>query len=211
MGAHTSYPLLIFNLISLKSQFFLITDVKFQEVIKELLQHEIYPDSENEHLPDHLKLAERLKYKQSKMSKILKGLFNKVIENLYDHPITIKNIVHILHIYPYIELGDKKENEEWVKQQWRNAISISAILPYTPKIGEQIEIPFLTKIHGFDTEAMFNSGYVHDIRHTIKGTIQEILVFIYPFKNFYYKWEEMKKEYEDHKRWMARIEAESKW
>jgi hypothetical protein len=45
------------------------------------------------------------------------------------------------------------------------------------------------------------------VQHIIKGTIQEILITIYPFKSFYYKWEDMKKEYEGHKRCLARIRS----
>jgi hypothetical protein len=51
MGAHASYPLIIFNLVSLKTQFQFFSEEKFQGVIKELLNYEIYPNSENEHLP----------------------------------------------------------------------------------------------------------------------------------------------------------------
>jgi hypothetical protein len=36
MGAHASYPLIIYNLVSLKNQFQFISDEKFQAVIKEL-------------------------------------------------------------------------------------------------------------------------------------------------------------------------------
>jgi len=87
-------------------------------------------------------------------------------------------------LYPYIGPRDKKKNEEWVKQQWRNAISISAILPYTPKIGEYIEISFLKTIYGFSTEERFNSGYVHDVRHALKGTMQEISIISILIKAF---------------------------
>jgi hypothetical protein len=52
MGAHVSYPLVIYHLVSLKSQFHFITDKKFQGVIKELSNFEIYPNSDNNHLPD---------------------------------------------------------------------------------------------------------------------------------------------------------------
>jgi len=81
-------------------------------------------------------------------------------------------------------------------------------LPVTPKIGEYVDISFGKTSYSFSTEDKYYSGYVHDVRHTIRGTTQEILILIYPFKNIYYKWEEMKNEYEENKRWLARLKAE---
>lgn len=41
MGSHASYPLIIENLVSLKSQFQFITEEKFQGVLKELSEYEV--------------------------------------------------------------------------------------------------------------------------------------------------------------------------
>ena len=206
MGAHASYPLIIFNLVSLKTQFQFFSEEKFQGVIKELLNYEIYPNSENDHLPDHIHLAEKLNCNQLKMNKILKDLHIKILENLYDHPLKIKDVVHILHVSPYIEPEEK--NKEWIQNQWERAITIPVVLPVTPSIGDYVEIPFIRTSYSFSTDDKHNYGYVHEIRHIIKGTLQEIDIYIYPNSNFYYKWEEMKKEYEDHKRWLAWLKAE---
>lgn len=206
MGAHASYTLIIYNLVSLKSHFHLIATEKFQGVIKELSNYEIYPNSENDHLPDHTQLAEKLNCNQLKMNKILKDLLHNIINDLNDHPLIIENTVHILHVSPYIDPDEK--NKDWINKQWEKAISIPVVLPVTPRIGDYVEIPFIKTSYSFSTDDKYNSGYVHDVRHTIKGTTQEILILIYPFKSFYYKWEEMKKEYEDNKRWLARLRAE---
>jgi hypothetical protein len=120
MGAHTSYPLIIYNLVSLKSHFQFIAAEKYQVVIKELSNYEIYPNFDNDHLPDHTQLATNLNYNQVKMNKILKDLLNNIIDGLYDHPLTIKNKVHILHISPYIEQEDR--NKDWVHKEWEKAI-----------------------------------------------------------------------------------------
>jgi len=206
MGAHASYPLIIENLVSLKSQFQFITDEKFQGILKELSYYEIYPNSDNEHLPDHVQLAKKLNLNQAKMNKILKELHNKIINGLYKHPLIIKNKVHILHISAYYELEDR--NKDWVRKDWEKSISIPVELPVTPRIGDYVEIPFARISHGFSTDDKYSSGYVHDVKHTIKGTTQEILVQIYPYENIYYKWERMRKEFEDHKRWLAWLKAE---
>jgi hypothetical protein len=141
MGAHAGYPLIIYNLVSLKSQFQFITAEKFQGVIKELSNYEIYPNSENEHLPDHIQLAAKLSCNQAKMNKVLKDLLNNIIDGLYDHPLAIMDKVHILHISPFIEPEDK--NKDWVQHQWERAISIPVVLPETPRIGDSVEIPFV--------------------------------------------------------------------
>lgn len=47
MGAHASYPLIIYNLVSLKSQFRFITAEKFQGLIKELLNYEIFSNQKD--------------------------------------------------------------------------------------------------------------------------------------------------------------------
>jgi len=206
MGTHVSYSLVIYHLVSLKSHFHLITNEKFQGVIKELSNYEIYPNSDNDHLPDHTQLADKLNCKQLKMNKILKDLLNNLINCLNDHPLVITKTVHILHVSPYIDPDEK--NKDWIHKQWEKAISIPVVLPVIPRIGDYVEIPLVKTSYSFSTDDKYNSGYVHDVRHTIKGTTQEILILIYPFKSFYYKWEEMKKEYEDNKRWLARLRAD---
>jgi hypothetical protein len=206
MGAHASYPLIIFNLVSLKSQFQFITDEKYQGVLKELSEYEIYPNTENEHLPDHIQLAKKLDLNQAKMNKILKDLLNKIIEGFHDHPLLVSELVHILHISPYIDPEDRKK--DWVQDEWKKAIVIPAVLPVTPRIGDYVEIPFMRMSSGFSTDDKYYYGFVHDVRHSIRGTTQEIDLLIYPYKNIYFKWEKMKTEYENEKRWQARLRAE---
>jgi hypothetical protein len=81
-------------------------------------------------------------------------------------------------------------------------------LPVTPNIGDYVEIPFMRTSYSFSKDDKYSYGYVHDVRHTIRGTTREISIFIYPHKNIYYKWEEMKNEYEEHKRWLAWLKTE---
>jgi hypothetical protein len=209
MGATANYPLVIRQLVGLKSHFHLIHNKKYMEVINELSQYEILSDGDNDHLPNHVQLAEKLKYNQVKMNGILKELFNKIIENLYDHPLSIKDVIYILHISPYIEPEDQKNNKEWVKNEWGKATLVSAILPIIPRIGDHIELPFMRMHYGHSSEDKYYSGYVHEVKHSFKGSTHEISIFIYPFRSFYYKWEEMRKEYEDHKRWVERLRHEN--
>lgn len=207
MGSHASYPLIIENLVSMKSQFQYITKEKFQPVMKELSEYEIYLNSDNEHLPDHIQLASKLNLNQAKMNKLLRELLDKIFNGLYDHPLIIKDKIHIIHIWPSIEPED--ENKEWAKLQWKRAITIPVVLPETPRIGDNVEIPLVRISYSYSTDDKLHYGVVHEIRHIVKGTIQEIHLYLYPHKNIYYKWEEMKKEYEKHNRWLAWLKAES--
>lgn len=140
------------------------------------------------------------------MNKILKDLLNNIIDGLYDHPLTIKDKVHILHISTYS--GREERNNDWVKKQWKRAISIPVFLPITPKIGDYIEIPFTRTSYSSCTDDKYSYGYVYNVRHTIRRTIQEILISSYPHEKIYYEWEEMKNEYEEHNRWLARLKVE---
>jgi hypothetical protein len=47
MGAHTSFPLVIYHLVTLKSHFRFIIDPKYQEVVQELSTYEVNPTSDN--------------------------------------------------------------------------------------------------------------------------------------------------------------------
>lgn len=208
MGVYSSFPLVISNLISLKNQFHFITDEKYQDVMKELSGYEIYPNSANEHLPDHFQLAKKLNLTQIKMNKILKDLINKIIEDFQEHPLVVKEVVHVLYISPYIEPEDRKE--DWVQDEWKRSIVIPVVLPVTPRIGEYVEIPFGRMSCSYNTEEKCRFGVVHDVRHYINGTTQEIEILVYPYKSIYYKWEKMKTDYENDKRRKARFNDDRK-
>ncbi len=205
MGAHASYPLIIYNLVSLKCQFQFIEDVKFQTVIKELSDYQIYPNSDNDHLPDHVQLAEKLGYKQGKMNQILKDLLKKILDDFNDHPLRIEKAVHIIQISPYTDPEEK--NEEWIQMQSERSVSVQVVLPVTPRIGDFIELPFTRFNSGFSSDDKFSYGYVHDVYHFIRGTTQEVVIQVHPRESIYYKWEKMKEEYEDHKRWLKRLRS----
>ena len=69
------------------------------------------------------------------------------------------------------------------------------VLPVTPRIGEEIAIPFV------EETGKYYRGYVHEIKHNINGSTQEIQLFIHPWNNYYNKWIKMQEEYERMKKW----------
>jgi hypothetical protein len=71
MGSHTNYHIVINQLILHKEEFCRLKKPKYQEILKELSRFTIEPDSENDKVPDHNLLAERFRYKQSRMNSFL--------------------------------------------------------------------------------------------------------------------------------------------
>lgn len=203
MGSHSNYLMIIENLIQLKGEFHLITEAKYQGLIEVLKKYEVVPYSDNGHLPDHNELAKILNYSQGKTNSLIKGLLSSLLNSFNEHHLRIRNVVHFLQILPYSFPEEKFK--DWHSKEWGKAVFIRTVLPVTPRIGEQIDLDFTRTISGFDTELPYNEGYVHDVRHKITGTIQEITIEIYPFRSIYYKWMDLKSDYETSMRWRERI------
>ena len=115
-------------------------------------------------------------------------------------------MVHIIQISAFKESEEK--NKEWIQKQSEKSISVQVELPVTPRIGDFIELPFTRYSSGFSSDDKFSYGHVHDVYHIIRGTTQEIVIQVYPRENIYYKWEKMKDEYEENKRWLAWLKTE---
>jgi hypothetical protein len=197
MGSHANYYLIIEHLVTLKREFHRITHERYQSLIKELKNYDVYPHSDNEHLPDHKQLAVKLQYSQSKMNSILRDLLKELIHEFHYPPIKIKNHLHQFLIYiPWDEKEDFKNKDYW-EQVRQQSVSLQMILPITPRIGEEIEIPFIQET------GKFYRGYVHEVTHRINGNIQEIQIVVHPWDDFYHRWVKMQEEYERRKRWLA--------
>lgn len=51
----------------------------------------------------------------------------------------------------------------------------------------------------------FRWGYVHQVRHYITGSKQEIYIEVHPTDDFYYKWKRMKDKYDADERWKLKL------
>ena len=72
--------------------------------IIELCNYEIYPYSDNDHLPNHKDLAKKFNITQSKINSILKDLHYDLINEFIEPPLIIKDCVHQINIHlPYDE------------------------------------------------------------------------------------------------------------
>lgn len=195
MGSHANYYWIIEHLIVLKGEFHRITKDKYQSVIKELSKYEVYPHDDNKHLPNHKILAEKLNYSQSKMNVILKDLLKDLVLEFHYSPLKITSYVHqfLIHI-PWDEERNIP-NKKFIEESRQQNIYLEMVLPVTPRIGEEITIPFV------EETGKYYRGYVHEIKHNINGSTQEIQLFIHPWNNYYNKWIKMKDDYERMKKW----------
>ena len=197
MGSHANYYLIIEYLIVLKGEFHRITKERYQPLISELTNYEAYPHSDNEHLPDHKILAVKLKYSQNKMNSILKDLLNELVLEFHYPPLKIKDHVHQFLIHLPLDEEHNIPNKEFVEESRQHSFYMEMILPVTPRLGEEIEIPFVNET------GKFYKGYVHEITHRITGATQEIFLIVHPWDDFYHRWVKMKEAYERRKRWRA--------
>jgi hypothetical protein len=199
MGGHANYYWIIEHLIVLKSEFHRITKEKYQTVINELSAYEVFPHSDNDHLPDHKPLAVKLKYSQSKMNSLLGDLLKELVAEFHYPPLKVKKHVHqfLIHI-PWDEERDIP-NKKYVEQARQQSVYLELGLPVTPRLGEKVTIPFL------EEAGKFYRGYVHEIKHKITGNSQEIMIYVHPWDDYYYQWVKMKDEYERRKRWKASL------
>lgn len=190
MGSHANYYWIIENLIVLKGEFHRISKERYQPLITELSNYEVYPHSDNDQLPDHKQLAEKLKYSQSKMNSILRDLLKELVVEFHYPPLKVKKHVHqfLIHI-PWDEERDIP-NKKYVEQARQQSIYIEMELPVTPRIGEEVNIPFL------EETGKFYRGYVHEIKHKITGNTQEIMIYVHPWDDYYHRWVKMKEGYE---------------
>ena len=195
MGSHANYYSIIEHLIVLKGEFHRITKERFQLVIRELSNYEVYPHSDNDHLPDHKILATKLKYSQNKMNTILKDLLKELVLEFHYPPLKIKDHVHQFLIHLPWDEEHSIPNKKFVEESREQSIYIEMILPVTPRIGEEVTIPFI------EETGNFYRGYIHEIKHKITGSTQEIFIIVHPWDDYYHRWMKMKEEYERRKRW----------
>jgi hypothetical protein len=197
MGGHANYYWIIEHLIVLKGEFHRITKEKYQPVINELSTYEVFPHSDNEHVPDHKQLAVKLNYSQSKMNSLLRELLKEVVAELQYHPLQVKKHVHQFLIHIPWDVERDIPNKKYVEQARQQSVYLEIELPVTPRIGEEVTIPFL------EEAGKFYSGYVHEVKHKLTGNTQEIMIFVHPWDDYYYQWVKMKDEYERRQRWKA--------
>ena len=201
MGAHMNYDMIIFYLVLFKNELHRVQKEKYQELIKELKTYEIDPMSDDDNLPNQKSLVKKLNVSQGKMYSLLKGLYTELVTGLSNPPLKITNYVHQIHIhYPYDER--EKMTKDRQEEADKESTFIQLSLPITPRIGDEIDIPFIEHTgHRF-------RGYVHRVRHEITCNTQEIYIEVHPLHDYYYKWVKMREEFEYWQRFKERMKNE---
>jgi hypothetical protein len=129
------------------------------------------------------------------MNSILKDLLKDLVYEFHFPPLKIENLVHKFLIHLPWDEEHSIPNKKFVEESRKQSFYIEMILPVTPRLGEEIEIPFVSET------GQFYRGYVHEITHKIYGITQEILIIVHPWHDYYHRWVKMKEEYERRKRW----------
>src|ERR1035437_6644385 len=115
MGSHTNYHIVIHQLILHKEEFSRLKKPKYQDILRELRKFTIEPDSDNDKVPDHKLLAEKFRYKQSRMNSLLKEIYDDLIEDININPIVVKN-----YVYTIQSASDLYENKRSVIKKKKN-------------------------------------------------------------------------------------------
>lgn len=202
MGGHANYYWIIQHLVVLKGEFHRITKERYHAVIKELSNYDVFPHSDNENLPDHKTLAVKLKYSQGKMNSILRDLLKELVSEFRYAPLKISNLVHQIMIHIPWDEERGIPNKKFVEESKKQYIYLEMILPVTPRLGDEIEIPFVQET------GKYYRGFVHEIKHKVTGSTQEILLVIHPWHGYYYQWVKMEENYDRDMRWKASFRNE---
>jgi len=195
----TEYKRIIENLIMIKDELKVIEDKKLHSLISVLQQYEISPDEELPDVPDKNDIADKLKISHSKINLLIQKLYSKILLYYADHPLEITECEQSIYIHlPKNEDGDFEYDPEWDAQ---HSFYMKVKLPVIPRIGEEISLCIV------EHRTRLDRGYVHDVEHTILGKKQFISIFVHPTKDYYFKWKKMQKNYEEHQRWLKRINS----
>ena len=129
------------------------------------------------------------------MNSILKEMLKELVLDFGMVQLTVKRSVCQFLIYIPWEERQEFKNKEFLKEVSQQSSYVGFDLPVIPRLGEEIEIPFIQETGNF------YRGHVHEIKHKITGNTQEIMIYVHPWDDYYYKWVKMKEEFERRKSW----------
>ncbi|MGA3014371.1 MAG: hypothetical protein ABSD71_10090 [Bacteroidales bacterium] len=162
----------IVNLASLAETLF-ETETPYEALLKEVLKHR-YSD---EGWPPMKAYEEKLNLKSGQAKSMLVKIFNDLMSRVcaYKEPrYRITDVVHQIYV-----------------QNYGKSFTFRCQLPVTPKIGEQVEFPFLNSKVG---SSLF---HVSQIDHAFDDRTQTITLWLESgHYNFYKKFNEEKEDFE---------------
>jgi hypothetical protein len=191
LGGHLNYNHIIQTLVIFKNE--LTKDTPLVHYLRRLEYHAF---QEEDNLPTNQDLADLFKTTRTKINKQLKDLYDNLIDSSWYRPIEINRLCHTIFIWippEEREYRGKRNSIEWREDDREVVVRMN--LPVTPRLGDRIHLPFV--------EANKHQwGYVYEVDHMIHGDIQDISIYVHPFRSFYHQWMKMK---EEHESWVNRL------
>jgi len=190
-------------LIEFKDRHTLISNPKNVAILDYLHFFEVDPeDEDDEYVPDISKITKSLNMPRNKVYPIIYKAYMDLVETFQNTPYRVDNYLCDIYIFTQGDYAKSKnkqfEEEEKLKYLWGEFV-----LPVIPRLGESIEIAFIER------DYKYNRGIVTEIFHEIHPTSQKIVIYVHPYKNYYYQWEKLKSEHLNHERWLKRIANEN--
>ena len=197
MASHTNFNHIIETLILLKDRYKAETPLTKHLKTREYSYRDEMEEEEVE-LPTNSEIATLLNIPRQKINKELRELYDQVIRDTYTDPLPIKEVWHTLLIHiPYDEL--RKKNTKRIQYDTdEQSLRVRLKLHQTQRVGETVDLSFI------ENSKSWNRGYVHEVTHQIHPEVHEILVWVHPFHNYFYKWRKMKDEHENWLNYISR-------
>ncbi|MBL7857257.1 MAG: hypothetical protein JNM57_06175 [Cyclobacteriaceae bacterium] len=194
-----NYYRAIESLISFKERIPLIMNRKNEPVLNYLKTIELNYENDDVGVPDISKICDSVKLPRNKVYPILYESYLALLESLTTKPHTISDCVHAIYVHSHDEYSDSK-NKEFKERESAREFWGEFRLPVTPRLGESISLDFVE----FNTK--YNRGIVTEVHHEIRSDSQRIVIYVHPFRNYYWQWDKLKKEHNHREQWMRRIQ-----
>lgn len=177
-------------LISFKDRFNLLVNKKNQSVLSFLQTINLNHEADDTGVPDVTKICEITGLKRNKVHPILYETYVSLLESLYAKPHTVSNHIHAIWIRLDDEFVDKKNRtKDYEERESKMSFWGEFRLPVTPRPGEFISLDFM------DWDIKYCRGVVTEVHHEISAEQQRIVVYVNPFRNYYWRWNKLKEEY----------------
>jgi hypothetical protein len=193
-----NYYFAINSLIQFKNRHHLLLNKKNESVLNYLSSVELNEGYESKDVPDVTKIAEATNLPRNKVYPILYQSYLDLIESIGTKPHEISGCVHAIYIHTYDDYKDSS-NLELKEEQEKKHLWAEYKLAVTPRLGEIINIDFI------DQNIKYNHGVVTEIHHDIGITSQRIVIYVHPFKNYYWMWNKLKNDHINHERWLSQL------
>ncbi len=191
-----NYHNALHTLISFKAQFQFIRDSKNDRLLSYLEAIVLNYDADEIGVPDISVVCEAVKLPRNKVYPIIYKSYISLIESLAPHPATVSNCIHAIYIARHHEEESfrykrgKQNKEELEAQERESALTFwgEFRLPVTPRLGEIISLDFI------DWNIKYRRGVVTEIHHEISGAGQRIVLYVHPFRNYYWWWKRLERD-----------------